>query len=126
MTEVHIGSLRWAVQVARRSDAPGPNSTLVSVYTDVRPAWCSIEPLRGAVFIANQTLGQDGTHMIIMRWQPELTTFDVVIRTTYNPDRTPLIEIFRITKLTADAGRKRFILAEAMIESTQATNPLDG
>jgi head-tail adaptor len=124
LADIRLGGLRWPVQIALRTDVAASGGGMSQTYTAVTTAYADIQPLRGGVYIGLQQIGNDSTHTITMRWQPQLSTFHVIVRTTTNPDGSPLIEVYRVNRVLPIDGRKRFVSAEVTLESTPTVTPI--
>lgn len=117
-TVVEIGSLRWPVTIAQRTQAADPNSTGIEEdFRDIKAAWADIRPMGPLTFYAGMQVDTPVTHRIVMRWLDWLDTTYVIIRRSSRPtDLSTRTEIFRIRRTLELDGRKRFISCECELE----------
>lgn len=121
--EVRIGELRHPVYLARRTQMVSQDlsdPTLIDVLSDRKLVYAKITPVGTQVFLAGiQTEVNRITHRIVIRWQPTLDNYHVILRTTTIGDGTRREDVFRIQRMEQWEGRNRFLIIEAELETRQ-------
>ena len=109
---VEIGSLRWPVIIARRTQSPAADGGMQEALTELVTVRADIQPVGPMTFYGAAQVDTPVTHKVRMRHLDWLDTTHVVIRDTIGADRTTRREIFRIRRLMEIDGRRRFIECE--------------
>lgn len=118
MDEPSIGELRWRVTLFRRAQEPdstGPG--IAETMIPIGEAWAKVQPLGAVTFYAAAQTETPVTHRIFIRWRAGLDTTHAVERITRSQDGTAHRELFRVRRQSDLAGRKRFLVLEAELES---------
>jgi head-tail adaptor len=117
VTSVAIGTLRWRVILAERSQTPQPEGAgILEAYTELQTVRADVQPLRPMTFYAAQQTDTPVTHMITMRWVPAVDMTHAVLRTTRLREGANRVEVFRVRRIMEIGGRKRFVKIEAELE----------
>jgi head-tail adaptor len=111
-----IGSLRFLVTLATRTQAPDTGTGIAETYTNQQLAYADITPISLQTYIAGTQIDIPYTHRITLRWTDELDLFDVVLRTLTRPDGTTRQEVYRVRRMAEVEGRQRFIVIDAELE----------
>ena len=118
--EVRVGSLRWPVLLARRTQVPDGFTGITEFYEFGETVRADIQSIGALTFwTAAAGLEQTDTpvtHRIRMRWVDYLDQTQVVIRDTRRMDGSVRHEVFRVRRIKEMNGRKRFVEIEAELE----------
>lgn len=117
---VRIGEMRYLVTLALRNEVQDPSTTnLDEQYIRIMDMYAAIRPKNEEAFIGGEATTTPITHEIIFRWLPyeSVTTFDTILRDIVMPNGQHRDEIYRIRQVEEWAGRQRFIIADAELES---------
>jgi hypothetical protein len=104
-----VGSLRWPVTIARRVAAPDSGVSLTESLANPQTVHATIEPLGPMTWLAGMQTDRPITHRIVVRWLPGVDQTWIIVRTTFQPDMSSLLEVYRIRKIAELGGRKRFL-----------------
>ena len=113
---VEIGSLRWLVTIAKRTQSPGTTGGMVESLTDIITVRADVQPVGPMTFYAAAQVDTPVTHKITVRWLDWLDTNHILYRDTVRQDTTTRREVFRIRRVMEVDGRKRFALLECELE----------
>jgi head-tail adaptor len=118
--DVRIGRLRWRVTLVNRDQraqltGTGIDETLIGLGT----LRADIQPIGALTFWGNDQIDGPFTHRIFVRWVDYIDQTFAVVRTSYRADSISRTEIFRVRRIKELAGRKRFVLIEAELESVE-------
>lgn len=109
---VEIGTLRWPVTIAQRSQSAATTGGIQEAFTNVVTVRADVIPVGAMTFYGSAQVDTPVTHRIRIRWLDWLDTTHVIIRDTLRQDGTTRREIFRIRRIKEIDGRKRFLECE--------------
>lgn len=116
---VSIGSLRWPVTIATRTQAAADGGGLQETLTELQTVMADIQPTGALTFYSGVQVDTPITHKIRIRWLDWIDTTHVVIRNTTRLDGSTRQEMFRVRRVKEIDGRKRF--AELEVEEEKRT-----
>lgn len=109
---VAVGTLRWPVVIAQRTQAPSTAGGITEALTDVMDVYADIHPTGALTFYSGVQVDTPITHRITIRWLDWIDTTHVIFRRTTRPDGSVRQETFRIRRIMEIDGRKRFCSLE--------------
>lgn len=109
---VEIGSLRWPVTIALRTQVPATTGGMQETLTDIITVRADVQPVGPMTFYGSAQVDTPVTHKITIRWLDWVSTLHVIIRDSLRQDGSMRREVFRIRRMMEIDGRKRFLLLE--------------
>jgi head-tail adaptor len=117
---VPIGSLRWEVTIATRTQLPDPSGPgLTEALSRLNTVRADVQPIGALTFYAGAQTDRPVTHRIRTRWLDYVDETCVVLRATVRQDGSPRYELFRVRRVKEIDGRKRFVELECELERMQ-------
>jgi head-tail adaptor len=114
---VRIGALRWLVVLASRDQAPDPDSPgILETLAELQSVRADVQPIGTMTFYAAEQVNTPLTHRIVIRWLDWVDTTCVVFRTTKRPDKSKMVELFRVRRVMPIDGRQRFLRMDCELE----------
>jgi head-tail adaptor len=113
---VEIGSLRWVVTIAKRTQSPGTTGGMIEALSDIITVRADVQPVGPMVFYGAAQTDTPITHKISIRWLDFIDTTHVLYRDVIRQDRTTRREVFRIRRMMEVDGRQRFLSLECEME----------
>ena len=109
--------MRWRVVIATREQFPDPNSPgLIEDIDKLQSVRADVQPIGALTFYAAEQVETPVTHRIIIRWLDWIDTTHVIFRMTKRPDRSSMIERFRVRRVLSIDGRQRFLRMDCELE----------
>ena len=114
---VRIGSLRWPVAIATRVQSADPDSAgILELLAKTQRLRADVQPIGTMAFYAAEQVDTPVTHRIVIRWLDWVDNSCVVLRETKRPDRSTMIERFRVRRVMSIDGRQRFLRMDCELE----------
>lgn len=113
---VPIGSLRWPVTIAKRTNVAVTGGGMNDGLTDIIQVRADIKPVGPMTFYGAAQVDTPVTHKVTLRWLDWLSTTHVIIRDSIREDKTTRREVFRIRRVMEIDGRRRFCSVECELE----------
>ena len=114
---VRVGALRWPVVIANREQAADPDSAgILERLSREQSIRADVQPAGPMTFYAAEQVDAPVTHRITTRWLDWVDTACVIMRATRRPDRTVMVERFRVRRVMPIDGRQRFLRMDCELE----------